>query len=146
MDSYNQDDPSHALEDPGPQDQESIFTPEALDASAQADAELEALEDIADYLEENFDEIADATESTEELWEDFHNHFGRSERELEAFREGNDISEVSDAQEEPDTPTGADDSPEPEPGDLDWRPSETGVKYPDPERKEGNVGGPERLG
>ncbi|MBI5649629.1 MAG: hypothetical protein HZC40_04160 [Chloroflexi bacterium] len=36
--------------------------------------------------------------------------------------------------------------PPPEPGGLDYQPSETGVQYPDPERKEGNVGGPERLG
>lgn len=35
---------------------------------------------------------------------------------------------------------------EPEPGDLDYWPSDTGVKYPSPEQMEGNVGGPERLG
>jgi hypothetical protein len=33
-----------------------------------------------------------------------------------------------------------------EPGGLEYQPSETGVQYPDPERMEGNVGGPERLG
>lgn len=41
----------------------------------------------------------------------------------------------------PDTPKPS----EPQPGDLDWQPSDTGVKYP-PEKKEGNYGGPERLG
>ncbi|NLS80072.1 MAG: hypothetical protein GXY76_22760 [Chloroflexi bacterium] len=44
-------------------------------------------------------------------------------------------------QQEPEPEKG----PEPEPGDLDWQPSPTGVGYPNLEKKEGNVGGPERL-
>lgn len=36
--------------------------------------------------------------------------------------------------------------PAEEPGGLDYEPSPTGVSYPDPERMEGNVGGPERGG
>jgi len=139
-------------EDPIVQDKESVFTPEALEASAQADADLEAWEEQAGFTEDHFDEIAEGEVSTEDFW----GERGESHAMLDAGAVGSEADaalEDWDTAEAPDTPLVAPDVPKapevpegPEPGDLDWEPSETGVQYPDPERMEGNVGGPERLG
>jgi hypothetical protein len=119
--------------------QSYLTNPELIEATERVDDELEALENIADFIIDNFDDIADGNVSTEGLWEDYHEQFGRMESP-----ENIDITPF-----EPSTPVDnpAPETPStPEPGDLNWGPSETGVKYPDPERKEGNIGGPERLG
>ena len=64
--------------DPIKQDKDEVFTPEALEASEKADAELEALEEIADFYVENFDSIADGKVSTEKLWEDHYEQFDKA--------------------------------------------------------------------
>lgn len=61
--------------DPIKQTKDEVFTPEALEATEKADAELEALDEIADFYMDNFDAIADGEVSTEPLWEDYHEQF-----------------------------------------------------------------------
>ena len=119
-----------------------LFTDEALEATDQADAALEALDEIGDFIVDNWDEIAEGETSTEPLWEGYHEQFERTEEP--ALPDPLADLETPYEPEPPEPDLGP--VPEPEPGDLDWEPSETGVRYPDPERMEGNVGGPEVLG
>lgn len=68
--------------DPIKQDKGEVFTLEALEATEKADAELEALDEIADFYIENFDAIADGEVNTESLWEDYHEQFDNVEDDV----------------------------------------------------------------
>ena len=103
--------------------------PKPTENSANVDDLLDAWDNQAESIEDTYEEIAEGTVSTEDFWQEAESH-ALMESEPAPAEGGGEV----------------DGQPEPEPGDLDFWPSETGVQYPDPERMEGNVGGPERLG
>ena len=153
------------------QDKEQVFTPGALEATQKADEELEALDEIADFYTEHFDDIADGKVTTGDLWRNNNDRFQLAAGAPKM--KGVDLSQIQspytadhiqkfdlegdfslDASQLDNLDTGVDATIAqgmlglvngPRPGDLDWQPSDTGVQYPNPETKEGSAGGPERL-
>ena len=137
-----------AAEEPILQDKSEVFTPEALEATARADAALEAWDNQAQAIEENWGTTAEETVSTPDVSEA--NVASETavgdvnvDDSLAAWDAVETTEPTPDIPAEPEVPETPD---QPDPGDLDWDPSDTGVGYPDPERKEGNPGGPESLG
>lgn len=111
-------------------------TTDPLSEGAQhADEELAALEEIAEFYEENFDAIADGEVSTEPLWEDYQEEFGRFESGEQLIRQkenpDDSMAVVSD-----DVPT-----------DDDWitiHPDNKGPEYlPSPEIEPYSIENPE---
>jgi hypothetical protein len=119
------------------------------DASCSSDFDKEMI--MNEFNESGFGDLSDSSEimeegSAEQDWSEFLssesntdvdaalNDAFNSENGSEANTEGN-LDDVLD-----------DVFPAEEPGGLDYQPSPTGISYPDPERMEGNVGGPERGG
>jgi len=122
------------------QEKKYLVNPEHAEAAARADKELAIEDELAGLIEDNSDAIADGDITIPDLRDEVESYFDLDPG-FGPYGEPDPGWDALDAWETPEPEPDA-----PEPGDLDWWPSDTGVKYPDPERKEGNIGGPERLG